>query len=329
MKRGFIFGKFYPFHKGHQAMIDFALTQGDQITVLVCAEKYETIRGNTRAQWIRDTYKDEPKIHVEVFNYSESDYPSTSEADLDISRKWSQVFESRFPDADFFVSSEEYGDYVQSFTGAKHIMFDRERSTVNISASKIRSDIRGNWSFLPEAVQKYYQIKIVIGGTESTGKTTMIEKLHEIYPDSIVVGEVGRDVVDSSKTVEMYQLGEILLEHNNLIHTASLYHPIVFIDTDYNTTESYAYFKFDHILHVPKWIHEQSRANLYLYLSKDVPFVQDGTRFDLKDRNSLDISHRFILDKNNITYTEIWSDDYDQRLEQAKTEIENLIDSKL
>lgn len=329
MKRGFIFGKFYPFHKGHQAMIDFALTQGDQITVLVCAEKYETIRGNTRAQWIRDTYKDEPKIQVEVFNYSESDYPSTSVASLDISRKWSEVFSKRFPDADFFVSSEEYGDYVQSFTGFRHIMFDQERSEVNISASTIRTNIRANWSFLSEAVQKYYQIKIVIGGTESTGKTTMIQKLHEIYPDSIVIGEVGRDVVDSSKTVEMYQLQEILTEHNDLIRTVSSHRPIVFIDTDYNTTESYAYFKFNHILYIPDWIHDQSRADLYLYLNKNVPFIQDGTRFDLKDRNSLDISHRFILNQNKIAHKEIKSDLYEIRLEQAQTEIQSLINSKL
>ena len=40
-----IFGKFLPFHKGHQAMIEFALTQCDVLYVLVCKSDKEQISG--------------------------------------------------------------------------------------------------------------------------------------------------------------------------------------------------------------------------------------------------------------------------------------------
>lgn len=329
MKKGFIFGKFYPFHNGHQAMINFALTQGSEIKVLVCAEKYETIPGEVRANWIRDTFKDDPRVQVEVFNYKDSDYPSTSEADLDISRKWSRLFSEKFLGYNFFVTSEAYGTYIESFTGFRHIMFDQARSGVNISASTIRSDMRSNWSYLPSSVQKHFQLKIVIGGTESTGKTTMIQKLNESMPDSIIIGEAGRDVVDSSKTVTINELKEILIQHNQKITDANVTKPIVLIDTDYNTTVSYAYFKFDVKLVPYPYIPIESKCDLYLYLNKNVPFIQDGTRFDLKDRDALDKSHRFILNQNRIKYTEIDSEGYDERFHEAQKKIQNLIDSRL
>ena len=116
MKKGFIFGKFYPFHNGHKAMIDFALSHGDNIKVLVCAEKLELLSGETRANWIRETYKDDHRVVVEVFDYKDSDYPSTSEADSEISRKWSEVFIRLFDNYDFFVTSEDYGQSIEEFT---------------------------------------------------------------------------------------------------------------------------------------------------------------------------------------------------------------------
>ncbi|MFD3001978.1 adenylyltransferase/cytidyltransferase family protein [Pontibacter toksunensis] len=36
MSKAFVSGKFLPFHKGHHAMIEFALERYDFLTVLVC-----------------------------------------------------------------------------------------------------------------------------------------------------------------------------------------------------------------------------------------------------------------------------------------------------
>ena len=55
MVKGFVFGKFLPFHKGHQAMINFALGHCDFLTVLVCASDKETISGEPRKGWIEKT----------------------------------------------------------------------------------------------------------------------------------------------------------------------------------------------------------------------------------------------------------------------------------
>lgn len=43
MIKAFVFGKFLPFHQGHEHLINFALGHCDQLTVLVCASDRETL----------------------------------------------------------------------------------------------------------------------------------------------------------------------------------------------------------------------------------------------------------------------------------------------
>ena len=61
MKRGLVFGKFLPLHRGHQLMIETALSQVDDLTLLV----YDSTRPGDdrmpielRLSWLRDLYPD-------------------------------------------------------------------------------------------------------------------------------------------------------------------------------------------------------------------------------------------------------------------------------
>jgi HTH-type transcriptional repressor of NAD biosynthesis genes len=53
MTKAFVFGKYLPFHKGHEAMIKFALTKCDLLTVLVCCSDKESIPDTVRNSWIK------------------------------------------------------------------------------------------------------------------------------------------------------------------------------------------------------------------------------------------------------------------------------------
>ncbi len=75
-------------------------------------------------------------------------------------------------------------------------------------------------------------------------------------------------------------------------------------------------------------VYDANRANLYLYLSNDVKFVQDGTRMDEESRNRLDASHRETLNEHDIPYTEIMGN-WDERFEKAVDEIDRLIEGKM
>ncbi len=90
--KGFVFGKFYPFHIGPSENDEFALEKGS-ITVLVCAEEKEKIDGNIRKQWIKDTFPDNRDLKVKVFKYKESNFPNTSRFQIGtFLKKWSGGF---------------------------------------------------------------------------------------------------------------------------------------------------------------------------------------------------------------------------------------------
>lgn len=324
--KGFVFGKFYPFHLGHQKMIEFALTKGS-VTVLVCAETNEKIDGKTRQKWIKETFKNDQNLKVKVFSYNEDDFPNSSVSDWEISKKWSEVFNEYFKEENFLVTSEEYGEMLSEIMDIDHFMFDENRENVQISASKIRENIFDKWNFLPLSVQKYFALKVVFLGTESTGKTFLANTLSEVFKSN-KVSEAGRDLIQNSKEFQFEDLEKVLSEHADRIENVDFSKSfLTLIDTDCHITKSYSEFIFNKKLVVPDEILETNKAELYLYLTKDSEYIQDGTRLDIGERNQLDESHRKVLKENGIEFQEI-SGSWKDREDLASKYILKLIDER-
>lgn len=324
MTKALVFGKFLPFHKGHEALINFALKHCDFLSVLVCASDKENIPAALRQKWIKETFIGEEKLEVKVFEYSEKDLPNTSESSREVSRIWSETFMREFPDHDLIISSEKYGDYVAEYMGIKHLSFDPPRKLVPVSATHIRQNLLEHWKFLPKSVKPYYAKKIVVLGTESTGKTTLVKNLSQHF-NCTAVFEAGRDLIPDSSSFafeDLYKVAE--LHASRIARALEGEHPLLIIDTDIHITNSYATFSFGKRLEVPDSMYEINKANLYLYLNKDVPFIQDGTRMDEKERNLLDHSHRQELRNHQINIHEIRGQ-WEERFEQAKNLIQGIL----
>jgi HTH-type transcriptional regulator, transcriptional repressor of NAD biosynthesis genes len=324
MKKAFVFGKFLPFHRGHEAMIRFALTKCGFLSVLVCCSEKEKISGEKRQHWIRKTFQNVSNIEVEIFNYNEDDLPNTSVSSIEISRLWSAFFKTQYPDYELVVTSEPYGDYIADFMKIEHISFDMKRLNVPISATLIQSNLFENWNYLPDSVKPDFAIKVVILGTESTGKSTLTTQLATHFKCSFV-SEAGRDLIADSQHFDFEDLYLVAQEHANRIEKTILGNsPLLIIDTDIHITQSYAQFVFGKKLSINEHILEQNKANLYLYLCNDVLFYQDGTRLKETHRNQLDVSHRSILAENKINFVEI-SGNWKERFEKSVFEIEKII----
>jgi len=327
MVKAFVFGKFLPFHKGHEAMINFALKKCDFLTVLVCCSDKENITANTRQKWIEKTFKNQDEIEIKSFHYLESELPNTSDSSKEVSKVWSAEFKKLFPDYDFVITSEEYGNYVATFMGIKHIAFDIPKQLFPISATAVRNDIFTNWNFLPDSVKPSFAIKIVILGTESTGKTILTERLAKYFNCSSVK-EAGRDLIPNSNSFGFDELHLVASEHANRIDKAVLGNsPLIIIDTDIHITISYASFVFNKELEVDDEIYNSNKADLYIYLNNGVEHQQDGTRLDKSNRDLLDLSHRTILREKNIKFVEI-EGDWEQRFKRTLKEIELIINKK-
>ncbi len=327
MVKAFVFGKFLPFHKGHEAMISFALTQCDFLSVLVCCDNEETIPGDVRKGWIESTFAGVKNIEVKVLHYDYRLLPNTSKTSANVSEIWSVEFKKHYPNYNLLITSEPYGELVAGFMGIHHIAFDLTKGRHPISASVIRNDLFANWHYLPAAVKPYFAIKVAILGTESTGKTTLTEQLAKHFNCSYVL-EAGRELIPDSTKLIFEDLHLVANEHAKRIDEAILSDsPLIIIDTDIHITKSYARFTFDRELPIENYVYNTNKADLYLYLNNDAPYYQDGTRLNKIDRDLLDQSHRKILTDHQITLVEI-SGLWQKRFEQAVSEVSKLITNK-
>ena len=327
MIKAFVFGKFLPFHKGHEAMIKFALTKCDYLTVLVCCSDRENISDTIRSLWIKKTFESEKRVEVKPFNYIESELPNASESSEKISEIWAVVFKKLFPDYSILITSEPYGNFVAKNMKIQHIAFDNEKTLFPVSASLIKNDLFSYWNYLPDSVKPYFSTKIVILGTESTGKSVLTKRLSDYYKCSFV-SEVGRELIADSNSFDFEDLRIVANEHSKRIEkTVTGNSPLIIIDTDIHITKSYSRFTFNRELETTEEIYNANKSDLYLYLNNDVKFVQDGTRLNELDRNRLDLSHRLILAEHKIEYIEIRGD-WDTRFDLAIKSINELIEKK-
>lgn len=324
MVKAFVFGKFLPFHKGHEAMINFALSKCDFLTVLICCSDKENIKDTYRKDWVEKSFKNEKNIEIRTFNYSESELPNTSETSESVSKIWADIFKRQFPDYSLLITSEEYGNFVATFMNIQHISFDISKKLFPVSATDVRNNLFVNWDFLPDSVKPDFAIKVVVLGTESTGKTTLTEKLSKYFNCSLV-SEAAREIIANSNDFSFNDLYLVASEHAKRIEKAILANsPLVIIDTDIHTTKSYSRFIFEKELEISADIYNANRANIYLYLNNDVEYLQDGTRLSEVERNLLDLSHRQVLKDHNIDIIEI-KGDWEDRFEVAVEHIKKLI----
>lgn len=324
MVKAFVFGKFLPFHKGHEAMIKFALTKCDFLTVLVCCSDKESIPDRLRKAWIEKAFEKENNIEIRTFKYLESELPNTSTSSESVSKIWSDVFKKQFPDYSLLITSEEYGNFVAAFMTIQHIAFDIPKQLYPVSATAVRNDVFNNWQYVPDSVKPDLLLKVVILGTECTGKTTLTEKLAKYFNCSFV-SEAGRDIIANSNAFTFDDLYLVAIEHAKRIEKSILANnPLVIIDTDIHTTKSYSLFTFEKELKISTDIYNSNSANIYLYLNNDVEYLQDGTRLSEVERNLLDLSHRKVLTDHNIEIIEV-KGDWDERFEKAVEQIKKLI----
>ena len=173
MRTGLVIGKFYPPHLGHKFLVDTALKAVDHVDVLICVRADQTISGDLR----------HPAAHViQVDDFGEDDN----------SKAWAEYTHSilgRAPDIVF--TSESYGEAYARYLGCEHVLVDRDRHQVPISATKIRSNPLGYWGFLEPCVRAYFARRVCIVGAESTGTTTLAQDLAEHY-QTVCVPEYGR-----------------------------------------------------------------------------------------------------------------------------------------
>lgn len=197
-----------------------------------------------------------------------------------------------------------------------------------------------HWDFIPNIVKEYYVKKVLIIGNESTGKSTLVQTLANIYNTNCVL-EYSREVC-SRCGGEDYMLTEdfeeVLYQHKlNIKNASKQSNKLLFIDTDSFMT--YYYRKHAGLLDSDE--RESILDNednirlisgeydLVLFMESDVPYVQDDLRILDRNENGLRESCTEIIKelykKNGIDF-KIISGSYSERLEKAQSLIKDKFD---
>ena len=330
-KVGVIFGKFYPLHTGHIHLIQRAISQVDELYVILCSDterdmalfeesamsRQPTI--NDRIRWLLQTFKYQKNIHIELLE--EDGIPAYPNGWLQWSERVKKLFKEKGIEPECVYSSEpqDVTMYKELFN-LNTVLIDPHREFMKVSGTQIRKAPLKNWQYIPTEVRPFFVRTVAILGGESSGKSTLVNKLANVF-NTTSAWEYGRDYVFSQlggdeRALQYADYDKIALGHAQYIDFAIKHaNKVSFIDTDFVTTQAFCK-KYEGKEHpFLQAMINNYRFDLVILLGNNTPWVADGLRHlgspkQRKDFQQLLIS---ILEKNNINYIRIDSPNYEER----------------
>ena len=146
-KIGFTIGKFAPFHKGHQLLIETAIREMDDVIIVVYDTNLINISSEKRANWIKELY---PSVKILFAKNPPNEYGLDKES-VEIQMKYLlNILGGIHPT--HFYSSEQYGKCVADYMGIIDRRVDDDRKEVPIRASLIRNNLEQNKNWINKIV---------------------------------------------------------------------------------------------------------------------------------------------------------------------------------
>jgi NadR type nicotinamide-nucleotide adenylyltransferase len=325
MKRGFVLGKFMPPHAGHVTLIRSARALVDELTVLLCSLPDDPIPGESRLEWMRALFPD-----CRVLWQSES-APQQPGDDPDFWSIWARIVARYHPEPIHYIfAGESYGAELAQHVGGIFVplggrVLNADCNGVGgLSGEAVRAAPWAYWDFLPAPTRSYYGLTICLHGIESVGKSSLSERLADHYR-TILVPEYGRSHCEVHGTDcredDLLLIGEA---QQAMIEAARPWaNRLLIADTDALMTAAWSQMM---IGYMPDQLICHRKADLYLMLGSDVPFVDDGTRVykTAEQRERFQRIARDTLTLSRTNFVDI-SGNWDERFSAAVEAIDALI----
>ncbi|AXH70913.1 nicotinamide-nucleotide adenylyltransferase [Vibrio phage BONAISHI] len=336
-KTGVLTGKFAPLTSGHINFINLAATQVQKLFVVLSFDQ-KWIDGlenyvywaprltiEKRINWLKRTFMDVP--HIEIVYVDETEiaaYP-------DGARDWSVLVRKTLNEAGcisidkWFSSEPEYGNWINKyFPEAEHEVIDQDRVGVPISATMIRKNPYDHWGYLPTVVRKELVLKVLIQGTESSGKSSLTNQLAKIY-NTAWVEEYGRtfceqDLAGDEVSLQFDHYADIAIKRHQMEKEELLKaNRVLFSDTSALVTQMFCMAYEGEPNDMVDAIIRQEHYDIVLDLQADIEWINDGLRGQSGGPEKLS-RNRDILDnlimqhevKNSSSYFEITGSFYDR-----------------
>lgn len=323
---GIVFGCYAPMHQGHLDVVFKAKKECEAgVIIIVCGSDEDRGVGYNmplldRYNYIKDFFKDDEAIDVYMID----------ETDLDIAPypngwdKWltyfNEIYDANYDIKDriWYVGEE---DYVKQLNKRCENVVYLNRQVNEISATLIRNNPYKYWNKIVPTFRCVFSHNILITGTASEGKSTLVNDLAK-YFDTTSSVEFGKEnmilekIEETKLTINDYfgfLKNQYELTNNQIKSRENI--GVFFGDTDNLVTRMYAKYYSDDLdfeLSYDDYLLIEQEAikynNLYKWdkiflLKPHHKFVDDGIRYmkhaDLKIREDMfDILCSFLKEAN-------------------------------
>ena len=169
--------------------------------------------------------------------------------------------------------------------------------------------------------------RIVVSGSESTGKTTLARALAE-WLETAWVPEFSRSYAEAKAEplavadVDPIARGTIAAEEQGVRYAR---HGVLVLDTDLASTLVYARHYYDYS---PAWVEAEWRARtpaLYLLCHPDVPWVPDGVRDQPRERERLHDKFAARLYESGAPVADVRGADWVTREQRAREAVARVL----
>lgn len=328
-------GSFNPLHMGHvHCILQGANLCKEFFIVLSVGKNRDEIDYRIRYRWLYELTLHIGNVKILVIedtSQTKMEYTSDlwqKDADF-IKEQIDKRIDAVFCGSDYDKNSFWHICYPKS----EIVIFPRNE----ISSTVLRNNPYTYWHWLPQIVRPYYVKKVLLMGSESTGKSTLTINLAHHF-NTNYIGEAGREISARSGT-DLLMLStdftEILLLHKlNEINAVKESNGLLFVDTDALVTQFYMEFLEDSEKAKNKKLSDAIDAineySLILFLEPDVTFVQDGDRSEVihSDRAKYSEQLKAILQAHGKNFISI-SGDYQTRYELAVAQVEKLLGNRI
>lgn len=325
-------GSFNPLHLGHvDCIIQAANMCRELYIVLSVGHNRQEIDARVRYRWLYQLTKHIGNVTIIMLEdsaetkeaYTEEYWQGDAEK---VKAQVGKPIDIVFCGSDY----DENSFWNKCYPESELYIFKRNE----ISSTELRKAPYKHFEWLPNIVKPYYAKKVLLMGSESTGKSTLTINLANRF-NTNYIDEAGRDISERSGT-DLLMLSEdfteILLQHKlNEIKAVENSNKVLFIDTDALVTQFYMSFLDDPGIEKNRALSDAidalNRYDLILFLEPDVEFVQDGDRSEVirDDRKKYSDRIKELLRSHGKQFVSV-SGSYQERYEIAVRAVESMLE---